>query len=364
MHFHNNYTVEEKPDLSRFDNEQDYLCSETRTTTNVVYGSTDDKEEVLSDIVTQDSFSTGETRVTVIKKTDHGQRITTTRICSAKNPSYLTWKNGTLVLTTAAALGLGTWATSQGLNWASPSPIIETPWKNKYEMFGKDYYEHRNRMRDKALADESYNRQVIWDALEGSDEYAIDYNGKNKHTGKNIATGFTPEENTEFAPYVAGALAAGAGGLAGGAYLSSAGLTAAEAARIAIQGFGRMSGQNAVSPITNTTSKAIVPYISPKVANSTLTNAQIAKTIGKNTAFNTVGGAILHSGLDYYDNGNTDNTLQAATNGALTGAIIGTGFGIGSVGAQAAGLGLVGTGVTELGGAVTGMKAYDAYLNN
>jgi len=68
MHVYSNYTQQEQSDLSRFDNEQDYLCKETVNIEKAKHSSSHGKEEVISDIVTQDSFSTGETRVTVTKK--------------------------------------------------------------------------------------------------------------------------------------------------------------------------------------------------------------------------------------------------------------------------------------------------------
>lgn len=45
---------------------------------------------------------------------------TTTEIWKTKNPSYWTWKNGSLALTSATALGIGAWAVSKNFNFINP----------------------------------------------------------------------------------------------------------------------------------------------------------------------------------------------------------------------------------------------------
>lgn len=285
MLHHNNYTKQNQTDLSEFDNQQNYLCKETISIKKADDKLIDKKEEVVSDIVTQDSFSTGQTRVTVTTKTINGETITTTKICSTKNPSYLTWKNGTLVLTTAAALGLGSWAALQGLH-ANPAPTLESPATSQVINY-------------QTITDPSHNRQAIMNALEGSDEYSINYNTNNKYTNRNIATGLTPEENTKFAPYAAGALALGAGGLVGKSYGS---------------------------------------IITPD-------SKEIAMSIGKNSTLFSASDGVIHGGVAYINN--TD-ILDGIQHGAINGAVSGAGFGLGSTLAKSTGFnkyGQIGSGI-------------------
>ncbi len=100
--------------------------------------------------------------------------------------------------------------------------------------------------------------QALWDAT-ATGTYDLDYNATNKTTNRNIATGLTPQENKDFAPYAAGALAAGTAGLGGAVALNSA-----------VGSIATAAGQGAAQGVTQF-AIATTPVIAPATSTATAT---------------------------------------------------------------------------------------------
>jgi len=120
---------------------------------------------------------------------------------------------------------------------------------------------------------------ALWDSL-ATGTYDIDYNAKNTRTNKNIATGLTPEENKQFAPYAAGALATGVAGLGGAIAIESIGAAGAQGVSKGLASFGAPTVSAVTTPAT-TNALTVIPTTVGATTSSTtfgagLTSSQIA----------------------------------------------------------------------------------------
>lgn len=104
-------------DLSEFNDLNKYEYKINTETKPAAGDSINGNRKVLSDIIISDTFSTGKTRIKTTESTNDHTTTVTTETWKTKNPSYWTWQNGALVLTSAAALGIGSWAATKGFNF-------------------------------------------------------------------------------------------------------------------------------------------------------------------------------------------------------------------------------------------------------
>jgi len=151
------------------------------------------------------------------------------------------------------------------------------------------------------LTTEEKKSNAIWDAITTSD-YSVDPNSKtyeyNQQDSRNFMTGLTPEENSEFTPYAAGALVVGATPLAVGAIAGSINGITATAQQGMTEGFANYARTTALGEKIATQTPRIIPTanIAQKtVVQNPLTAGYSGKQIA--TGVGLAGAGIIGTGV-------------------------------------------------------------------